>query len=117
MPNRRPGLAEVAGMAADDGRGQPDRRAAGKIEIDRAAARRRVRTDRQKAEDAVLLAAVKTAVGHALDLAEGDPAKRPLETGSLAFGARFPAETVGDEDKAAGLAIVGEIAHRNECVL
>ena len=81
VPYGRPGLAEVAGVAANDRRGQPDRRTAGKVEIDRTAARRGVRADRQKAEDAVLLAAVKTAVSDALDLLESDPAKRPLETG------------------------------------
>src|SRR5439155_17562974 len=73
MPGGRPGLAEVAGVAANDRRGQPDRRTARKVEIDRAAIRRGVRADCQKAEDAVLLAAVKAAVSHALDLAEGDP--------------------------------------------
>src|SRR5207244_7485756 len=111
MPGGRPGLAEVASMAANRRGGQPDRRTAGKIEIDRAAALGAVRADRQKAEDTVLLAAVKAAVSHALDFAEGNPAKRPLEMGRLAFTTGFPAEAVGDEDKAAGLAIVSEIAH------
>src|SRR4030095_7998209 len=108
-----------ADAAADRRRAQPDRGTAGKIEIDRSAALRKIRADRQKTEYAALLAALKSAVCHTLDLAEGDRAQRALETprfASLCLG-DFPAKTVSDQHKGADLPIVGEIAHRNERVL
>src|SRR5437764_2638290 len=119
MPGRRPRLAEIAQPAAYPRRLQPDRRAGGKFEIDRSAARLKRRADRQEAENAVLLVAVKAAVGDALDLLEGNPAQGALERRRAArrLAAALPAKTVGDQHEAAGVAIVGEIAHRNECVL
>src|SRR5271170_7760886 len=85
LPDGWPRLAEVADTTADRRGGQPQRRAAGKLEIDRRTgwadprAGPGDRADRQQRQNAVLLAAVKTAVNHTLDLIEGDPAKGPLE--------------------------------------
>src|SRR5712691_10232926 len=123
LPDSRPGLAKVADAAADRRGGQPDRRAAGKFEIDRptgaAEPQAEHRADRQQRQNAVLLAAMKAPVNHAVDLVEGDPAKGPLErpTRPLADRAALPAKTVGDVHEDSRVAIVGEVAHRNERVL
>src|SRR5258708_7435395 len=94
LPDRRPGLAEIAQPAADRRGGQPDRRVAGKFEIDCP----ENPADRQQGQNAVLLAAVKATVDHAVDLVEGHPAKGPLEWLARAIGgAALPAKPVGGE--------------------
>src|SRR5213080_3328895 len=99
VPRSWPRLAEIADTAADRRGGQPDRRAAGKIQIDRSAAALRIGADRQKIEDATLLAALKPAIRHAVDLAERDGAQCALKTSrfaSLGLGG-FPAKAVGNQ--------------------
>src|SRR5207248_6662219 len=119
MKCRRPGLAEIACATTDRRSGQPDRCAARKIEVERRPGGGADRADCQKTEDAVLLAALEPAINHVLDLGKGDRAQRALETPGLAVAAfrGFPAEAVGNQHKAAGLAIVSEIADRDERVL
>src|SRR3981081_4279854 len=115
MPCRGPGLAEIAGAAADRRRVQPDRRAAGKIEIDRPAAPFEIWADCQKTEYAALLAALKSAVSHAFDLAETAPAELPLKTvrsALVGFGC-LPAKAVGDQHKAKSLAFKIHIPPRD----
>src|SRR5258708_9199198 len=93
-----PWLAESGGAGGARGRRQSDRRPGEKIEIVRPAAPFEIWADCQKTEYAALLAALKSAVSHAVDLAESDPAQRALETARSAlvgFG-RLPAKAVGD---------------------
>src|SRR3977135_2889721 len=119
MPCRGPWLAEIAGAAANRRRVQPDRRAAGKIEIDRPAAPFEIWADCQKTEYAALLAALNAAVSHAVDLAESAPAQRALETARSAlvgFG-RLPAKAVGDQHKGTSPPIVSGQATPDERLL
>ena len=62
---------------------------------------------------------MKATVEDTLDLVEGDPAEGPLERPPCPFpdGAALPAKAVGDSDENTRVAIVGEVAHRDERVL
>ena len=62
---------------------------------------------------------MKAAVRDAVDRLEGDPAKGPLERPALPLpgAAALPAKAVGDEHENSRVAIVGEIAYRDERVL
>src|SRR5689334_7515704 len=120
MPPRRPGLAEIAQPAADARRLQADRRTGGEFEVDGSAASAiGGRAERQQTENAVLLGAVKAAIGDGFDLLESKPAQGALEGRPFRnrITAAFPAEAIGHQHKASRLTIVGKIADRDERVL
>src|SRR5579862_591317 len=114
LPGGRPRLPEILGAAVDRGDGEPDRRAGGKFQVDEVACLSAARTDRQQRQDAVLLAALKAAVGDAVHIIKGDTAHRAFKSSVLftpARTTRFPAKTVGDQKKAASRRVIRKIAH------
>src|SRR3984893_19536880 len=102
-------------MAEDSRALEPDRRPAGKFEMDQTV----FRPDRQQREYPAVIVPAEPVVRRRRYLAERDPAQHPL-IGNLA-GRRaepvFPAKPVRDEQKAALLRRISEIADGNERVL
>src|SRR3954452_15397605 len=107
LPGGRPRIAEVAGANAERRGGQANLGVTGEIEIDRQARRDfaaiRRQSYRQQRQNAIFLAAVKTAIGRARDVVERHTAQSALERSGrqrpAAGAATLPTEAVGDQQE------------------